>query len=767
MRTLGLGDNQLSGSIPSELGSLSNLEELSLYSNQLSGSIPSELGSLPDLEELLLYSNQLSGPIPSELGSLSNLEELDLSDNQLSGAIPSELASLPNLEYLWLNDNQLSGSIPYELDRLSNLEELLLLGNQFSGCVPAILQSVHDNDFTELSIPFCDDRDALVALYHAAGGENWTNNANWLSDRPLGEWHGVTTNSEGRVFVLRLVRNQLSGSIPSELGSLSNLERLRLDRNQLSGPIPPRLGSLSNLQGLHLRGNQLSGPIPPELGRLSNLIDVGLEDNQLSGPIPPELGNLPNLRTLDLGGNQLSGSIPSELGILSSLRTLYLSGNQLSGHIPPELGSLSNLTYADLGDNQLSGLIPFELGSLSNLERLYFDGSQLSGCVPTMLRDVQENDFDLVGLPFCDGAPAATPRHSIETRDMEYGYTIEIPDGWVEEGEGRYYGQESGTLRVLYRSLDNETTLDQYAKSVRDNLRQEWLPSASLFEIRSFEKERTENQAFYSLRYKVRESPMYCIVDVRERIYTADSLPGNPYGFRVSTRFCDWEVAGSRRLTTRLMNSFDIIEKPAGYYTQFIDVEGIAIKAPDEVRSISMHNAADVIETMMTSLREDIGECLIRSGAGIAIAPFGEYITTLPEFRPARGVLDFAGGLGAVKGQPVSGVVESSLLRGASASLSLVTIHEFAHAAQNLCFTEYDHEEWNGFYDRAEQSDLFLGSYGMTNSNEFFAEFSESYFEQPHAIQRRWAGYEESNRQKLSADFPEIFSFLERIYPRF
>ena len=43
------------------------------------------------------------------------------------------------------------------------------------------------------------DREALVALYNATDGENWSASANWLSDAPLDEWEGVTTNDDGRV----------------------------------------------------------------------------------------------------------------------------------------------------------------------------------------------------------------------------------------------------------------------------------------------------------------------------------------------------------------------------------------------------------------------------------------------------------------------------------------------------------------------------------------------------------------------------------------
>ena len=187
------------------------------------------------------------------------------------------------------------------------------------------------------------DREVLVAFYNAMDGDNWTNNTNWLSEAPLAEWHGVHTNSDGRVFNVRLTDNQLSGELPSELGSLTYLIILGTKDNQVSGEIPVELANLPYLASIELHGNQLSGEIPPELGSLHRLGSVRLEDNQFSGEIPPELGSLSTLEFLHLDGNQLTGEIPPELGGLSSLKRLRLGGNDLSGEIPPELGSLSNL----------------------------------------------------------------------------------------------------------------------------------------------------------------------------------------------------------------------------------------------------------------------------------------------------------------------------------------------------------------------------------------------------------------------------------------
>ena len=199
------------------------------------------------------------------------------------------------------------------------------------------------------------ERAALVRLFEATGGESWNLSDNWLSEKPVGEWFGVTTDSEGRVT------------------------ELLLRYNVLPGELPPELGNLTELRILSLGGTGLSGEIPRELGILTNLVELWLWGNELSGEIPPELGNLTNLESL------------------------ALSLNNLSGEIPPELGSLNKLQWLDLSRNQLKGEIPVELGSLSNLVELYLFENQLGGCIPSSLQTQLINE---VSLPFC---PAANP----------------------------------------------------------------------------------------------------------------------------------------------------------------------------------------------------------------------------------------------------------------------------------------------------------------------------------------------------------------------
>ena len=231
------------------------------------------------------------------------------------------------------------------------------------------------------------DREILVTLYNALDGPNWEDSGNWLSDAPLGEWSGVTTDDNGRVIWLQMGGSgsgqELSGEIPLGLIDLGALEILGLDdySGGLRGEIPPEFGNFPNLQYLSLSGGGLTGEIPPELGNLSNLRDLSIDGDGLTGEIPPELGNLASLQHLRLRGEGVSGGIPPELGNLWQLYELRIYGTQLGGAIPPELGNIS-LTELDLTNNEFSGEIPPWLGNHSDLIDLSLSGNQLSGEIP-------------------------------------------------------------------------------------------------------------------------------------------------------------------------------------------------------------------------------------------------------------------------------------------------------------------------------------------------------------------------------------------------
>ncbi|MCP5052314.1 MAG: hypothetical protein GY940_34420, partial [bacterium] len=134
------------------------------------------------------------------------------------------------------------------------------------------------------------EREALIALYNASAGDYWIDNPGWKEGTPEPDgfgpvgtealWFGITI-LDGHVARINLGSNNLNGSIPAELGNLSNLEELDLTWNQLSGGIPPELANPGNLKTLDLSGNPLSGSIPPELGNLGKLIYLAISFNQL------------------------------------------------------------------------------------------------------------------------------------------------------------------------------------------------------------------------------------------------------------------------------------------------------------------------------------------------------------------------------------------------------------------------------------------------------------------------------------------------------
>jgi len=127
-RNLDLWGLDLYGTIPAELSLLSgSLEQIMLPDNNLGGTIPSELGELSLLGRLRLSSNLLVGAVPSELGRLTNLEVLSLDRNELQGTIPTDLGNLPKLDTLGLERNRFKGEISSEICELKRNKALDLL----------------------------------------------------------------------------------------------------------------------------------------------------------------------------------------------------------------------------------------------------------------------------------------------------------------------------------------------------------------------------------------------------------------------------------------------------------------------------------------------------------------------------------------------------------------------------------------------------------------------------------------------------------------
>ncbi len=443
---LELSGNNLTGNIPTEIGNASNLQYLNIRYNALEGTIPSEIGNLTNLQYLNLGKNNLNGSIPSSLTSLTNLTALYLYRNNFTGTVPdfTSIEGLSNLN-IYRNDLHFAGFEDQFDAYVANLDSFwyspmnkvgneisydLIVGDNYSMTMPEIegtdvtyqwykndieipgatnltytitnIQEADGGNYTcKATSPIVtdltieremihvygtlseEDRNALIIFYYATDGANWTDNTNWNTTAPLYEWYGVEITGS-RVSSLTLNANNLSGSLPTQIGDLDMLNTFSLYNNQLTGVIPTEIGNLTNLTVLEMDNNQLSGDIPTSLGNLTQLTELSFWDNQLTGTLPVEISNCTQLTSLVFEDNLLTGSIPTAYENLTNIKYFWLNGNQLTGDISGIFSDWTDLIYFSIGSsysstgnfNSFTGDV--DLSNNSNLKLCFVSNNDLS-----------------------------------------------------------------------------------------------------------------------------------------------------------------------------------------------------------------------------------------------------------------------------------------------------------------------------------------------------------------------------------------------------
>lgn len=166
--------------------------------------------------------------------------------------------------------------------------------------------------------------EALRKLYESTDGDHWTRNDNWLSDKPIHEWYGITgastnfTDKPGfklvKVLSIKLDNNNLKGVIPEEIAELKELNHFNIANNNVRGQIPKSIVNLSKLTKLQLQNNQIEDIFPRFIfEKMSELRVIDLSNNNLYGEVdlsgiqPPE-----NLKSVDLRYNKFNGNIPND-----------------------------------------------------------------------------------------------------------------------------------------------------------------------------------------------------------------------------------------------------------------------------------------------------------------------------------------------------------------------------------------------------------------------------------------------------------------------
>ena len=189
-----------------------------------------------------------------------------------------------------------------------------------------------------------------TSLAHLKGGQDWRNKLNFLSSYSICDWNSDATsltesnvggggNSgiycydevDGTQYVstVHLNRNDLIGTLPSEIFSLSLLKHLNVySEKGLTGTIPKELfqKKLPFLQFVRLSGTSIGGTFPEWTYTDNNLINLNLQHNNITGTI--DFDNIFNnyhssMEILAIAGNNyLAGTLPTSIGLMTKLTNI-------------------------------------------------------------------------------------------------------------------------------------------------------------------------------------------------------------------------------------------------------------------------------------------------------------------------------------------------------------------------------------------------------------------------------------------------------------
>ena len=236
------------------------------------------------------------------------------------------------------------------------------------------------------------ERSILESFYKALDGDEWGHKENWLSDKPLNEWYGITTDEEGKVVKIQL-SDTMRGKVPANLKYLKKLQSLHLDC--MAGGIRLEVNNYPSLKELGLHGyiNQLTVENCSELEKLS--ATPKYFDNF-------HIDHCPQLSFLELEGSPFD-TTKRELDLspfpkLSELKIHHLALNQL------HINNCFNLKRINILNCQIEEL---NLSSQINLEYLKVSSNDslhtlnLNNCAKLDSIDVSRNSITQLNISNC------------------------------------------------------------------------------------------------------------------------------------------------------------------------------------------------------------------------------------------------------------------------------------------------------------------------------------------------------------------------------
>ncbi len=181
--------NNMTGPLPTSLGLMTTLQYLWLSHNAFTiSAIPSWIGGLTKLEELSLKATQRNGTIPKSLSNLTSLVLLDLDRNNLEGTLPASLVNITSLTFLLVNRNpKLTGTLPQVYAKMSNLQMIVLDQTNLTGSVDQICKSP-----LQVAIADCSVQCSCCTYCCSKNNESICNAADLLATEKA-SWHNDFT----------------------------------------------------------------------------------------------------------------------------------------------------------------------------------------------------------------------------------------------------------------------------------------------------------------------------------------------------------------------------------------------------------------------------------------------------------------------------------------------------------------------------------------------------------------------------------------------
>ncbi len=409
---LNLFNMELNGTIPDEIGNLTELKQLGLKSNNFNGGIPESIGKLTNLTQLSLSNNLLNGSLHENLGNLSKLILLDVSNNNLEGSIPSTIGNLSGLYTFLVNSNNFSGSIPESLCEIGNLD---VSNNQFCESQPYCIdtpelmgyQSCECSTNEEGINGYCYSQTDLTILSEIISNADSINmnldidSSGIVNPLELGiqKWHS------GRLKQLdcywEAENCSISGNLTENIENLDSLEYLDVQQNSLTGNIPETISNLTNLKYLNISYNQLSGSVPYDFcGENSSLNEIIVTNNKLCPCYPDCIEDageqdISECINCDVGFTLICDDLPATVSIIEGDSLCFRESNLvvLQAFIDNSLATLPDSLDMSMDADSSGTIEHLELGTQywkdENLDSLYAQGKGLSGQIPSVLDSLE------------------------------------------------------------------------------------------------------------------------------------------------------------------------------------------------------------------------------------------------------------------------------------------------------------------------------------------------------------------------------------------